>query len=208
MTRKRKTVTRNPDARQRTSWIARHAAFLTVLAVIVVLAFIRLRVADVPLERDEGEYAYSGQLILQGIPPFQLAYNMKFPGVYYAYAAILALFGQTAWGVHAGLIVVNLATIAILFFMALRLLRDPLGAAVTAIAYGVLTVDRWTLAIFGHATHFVVLAALAGLLVLFRAIDSKKTVLFVAAGVLLGVSVLVKPNGVFLPALGLGIAVL
>ena len=52
-----------------------------LLAVIVfglVLA-IRIRLLGIPLERDEGEYAYAGQLMLQGIPPYKLAYNMKFP---------------------------------------------------------------------------------------------------------------------------------
>jgi hypothetical protein len=39
------------------------------------------------LERDEGEYAYAGQLMLQGIPPYQLAYTMKLPGPFAAYAA-------------------------------------------------------------------------------------------------------------------------
>lgn len=173
---------------------------------MAAVALIRLRLADVPLERDEGEYAYAGQLILQGVPPFQLAYNMKFPGTYYAYSVILATFGQTAWGVHAGLMVVNLATIAILFFLARRLLNDPVAAAVTAIAFGVLSVDRWTLAIFGHATHFVVLAAMAGLLVLFRAVDSNKSVLFAMAGLLLGVSILMKQNGVLFLAFALGVA--
>ena len=48
-----------------------------------------------PLERDEGEYAYAGQLMLQLIPPYQLAYNMKLPGIYAAYAVVLKLFGQT-----------------------------------------------------------------------------------------------------------------
>ena len=48
------------------------------LAVIVFGLVIRL--LGIPLERDEGEYAYAGQLILQGIPPrYKLAYNMKFP---------------------------------------------------------------------------------------------------------------------------------
>src|SRR5215475_5278088 len=106
----------------RQSWPQRHAALLSVIAILIVLATIRLRLANVPLERDEGEYAYSGQLILQGIPPYQLAYNMKFPGTYYAYSVMLALFGQTAWGVHMGLLVVNAATIVILFFLARRLL--------------------------------------------------------------------------------------
>src|SRR6187455_3128951 len=113
---------------QHLSWVARHAALLCVLAVMVFLVVVRLRVADIPLERDEGEYAYAGQLILEGIPPFQIAYNMKFPGTYYAYSAILALFGQTAWGIHVGLLLLNAATILILFFLARRLLRDSMGA--------------------------------------------------------------------------------
>ena len=77
-------------------------ALITLLVVIAFLAIVRLRIASVALERDEGEYAYAGQLILQGVPPYRLVYNMKFPGVYYAYSVILALFGQTAWGIHAG----------------------------------------------------------------------------------------------------------
>ena len=45
-----------------------------------MVVFIRIRFLAIPLERDEGEYAYAGQLMLQGIPPYRLAYNMKFPG--------------------------------------------------------------------------------------------------------------------------------
>jgi len=41
-----------------------------------------------PAERDEGEYAYASQLILQNTPPSKLAYNMKFPGTYAAYTVI------------------------------------------------------------------------------------------------------------------------
>src|SRR5262249_49121399 len=164
-----------------------------------------MRVAAVPLERDEGEYAYSGQLILQGIPPYQLAYNMKFPGTYYAYSVILAVFGQTPFGIHIGLLLVNAATVVLLFFLVRRLLDDAVSPAISAVAFGVLSIDRGIMGIFAHATHFVVLAAVAGFLVLFRAQDSKKPVLFAAAGALLGVSVLMKQNGIFF--LGLGIVV-
>src|ERR1041385_8439812 len=78
------------DTKRSTS-IRTRAALVTVIAVMLFLLIVRLRVASVPLERDEGEYAYSGQLILEGIPPYQLAYNMKFPGTYYAYSLILAV---------------------------------------------------------------------------------------------------------------------
>ncbi len=73
-----------------------------VLLVVLLAAFIRYRLLDMPLERDEGEYAYAGQLILQGIPPYELAYNMKLPGTYYAYALGMAVFGQTTACFFAG----------------------------------------------------------------------------------------------------------
>ena len=58
----------------------------------------RIRLLGIPLDRDEGEYAYAGQLTLQGIAPYKLAYNMKFPGTYAAYAVMMSIFGQTIIG--------------------------------------------------------------------------------------------------------------
>lgn len=173
-----------------------HAATIAVVAVMLLAALVRLRVAGVPLERDEGEYAYAGQLILDGIPPYQLAYNMKFPGTYYAFALIEAVFGQTSWGIHVGLLVVNAATTGILFFLARRLM-GTYAACIAAIAFAILSLDRWTMGVFAHATHFVILPALAGFLVLLRAIESKRLPRFLAAGALLGIAVLMKQQGIF-----------
>ncbi len=80
-----------PARRSRWPWIC---LGLILLFVVVV----RVRLLPVPLERDEGEYAYAGQLILDGIPPYQLVYNVKLPGIYAAYASLMAIFGQTTFG--------------------------------------------------------------------------------------------------------------
>jgi hypothetical protein len=66
----------------RVGWCA-----LVVIVSALVIA-IRIRLLGIPLERDEGEHAYAGQLMLQGIPASKFAYNMKFPGTYAAYAVI------------------------------------------------------------------------------------------------------------------------
>jgi hypothetical protein len=47
---------------RRACW--RVAALLAIAALVV---FVRLRLLQVPLERDEGEYACSGQLMLDGV---------------------------------------------------------------------------------------------------------------------------------------------
>jgi len=193
---------RNPEQpASSTPW-----ALLAVLTALVFVAYVRLRVADVPLERDEGEYAYAGQLILQGIPPYELAYNMKFPGTYYAYAAVLALFGHTPRGVHVGLMLVNAASILLVFVIGRRLLGSFAGA-VAALSFAVLSLDRWVFGVFAHATHFVVLAAMAGLLLVLRALENDRTPWFFWSGVFLGIAVLMKQHAIFFLPLGAGLVV-
>lgn len=96
---------------------------LSLLADVTV----RLRLLGVPLTRDEGEYAYFGQLLLQGDPPYKTAYNFKLPGIYGVYAGILAAFGQTAAGIHFGLLVANIAGCALVFLLATRLFTPVAG---------------------------------------------------------------------------------
>jgi hypothetical protein len=50
-----------------------------VIAIVLLSGAMRYGLIDVPLERDEGEYAYAGQLILQGFLPYQDLYSMKLP---------------------------------------------------------------------------------------------------------------------------------
>jgi hypothetical protein len=170
-----------------------------VIVVMVLAGLVRWRLVDMPLERDEGEYAYAGQLILQGVPPYLEAYNMKFPGTYYAYALSMALFGETPRGIRLGLILVNAGTTLLLFAMGRRLFGS-FGGVVTAVTFVLLSLDRWNLGIFAHATHFVLLPALAGLYLLMGAPESRRALWFLASGLLLGVAVLMKQHAAaFLP---------
>ncbi len=191
-----KPETRTEGARPGRRW---DWALVIVLAVMVLAGAARWRLSDMPLERDEGEYAYAGQLILEGTPPYSQAYNMKFPGTYYAYALVMAAFGETPRGIRLGLILVNAATTLLLFAMGRRLLGGA-GGAIAAVAFELLSVDRWNLSIFAHATHFVLLPAVAGLYLLMRAPRSRRALWLLGAGFLLGVAVLMKQHAlVFLP---------
>lgn len=176
-----------------------HIAF--VLLVIVGFALIRFRLRDMPLERDEGEYAYAGQLLLHGIAPYKLAYTMKLPGTFLAYAAMLAIFGQTSAGVHLGLILVN-ATTTLLVCLLARKLFGQLAGSVAAASYAVLSASPTVLGLAGHATHFVLLPALAGILLLLKACDSRRTWLFLGSGALFGLAFLMKQPGIFFAGFG------
>lgn len=167
------------------------AALATILLVTVV---IRVRLLEAPLERDEGEYAYAGQLILQGIAPYAQVYNMKMPGIYAAYALILAVFGQTHSGIHFGLLVINAATIFLLFILANKLF-GPVAGLVTAAAFALLSLGQWVQGIFANAEHFVILPALGGILLLRRAVDYQKWWSLLAGAFLLGLAPIMKQHG-------------
>ena len=49
--------------------IRAHFALWMLLAIVLLFATMRYGLLDVPLERDEGEYAYAGQLFWTGFLP-------------------------------------------------------------------------------------------------------------------------------------------
>src|SRR5206468_1407052 len=130
----------------------RRAWALGVLALVgLATAGIRLRLLDIPIDRDEGEYAYFAQLLLQGIPPYAQAYNFKMPGIYAVYAVILALFGQTPTAIHLGLLIVDAVTIVLVFFVADRVFGPTVAALAEILPTSYLTV---ALSAFGFSAFF------------------------------------------------------
>jgi Dolichyl-phosphate-mannose-protein mannosyltransferase len=184
------------EAARNGNWLCRRWDYLAITLVIVLIAGIRFRLREMPLERDEGEYAYAGQLILQGIPPYQLAYNMKLPGTYAAYALLMAAFGQTAKGIHLGVIFVNAWCILLVFLIAKRMF-GPIAAVVSGATFGLFTMRPLLLGLAGHATHFVALMALLSLYLLLEACGSRRLWLYFWSGIFAGLAMLMKQPGVF-----------
>ena len=184
----------------------RQWAWWCTLVVLVLIACIRLRLLEFPLERDEGEYAYTGQLMLQGVPPYHLVYNMKFPGTYAAYAVIMALFGQTPAGIHLGVLCVTTLTALMLYGIGRRWVNEPAGI-VAATTYAALAASPQLLGLAGHATHFCALFVTAGLCFLWpvgRNLNWKNAV---AGGFLFGLAVLMKQHAAVFCLWGLGVLV-
>ncbi len=174
----------------------RNAWSAGLILLVLMAVGVRLRLLSMPLERDEGEYAYMGQLMLQGIPPYQLAFNIKMPGTYAAYAMVMALFGESASGIHLGFLFVNLGTLALLYFLARRWL-DEAGVLVCCAAYVLLSLSPAVLGLQAHATHLVVIHALGGLLLLLRARENGRRGTLFLSGLFFGLSFLCKQPGLF-----------
>jgi hypothetical protein len=171
-------------------------SLLFLALIILFVVFVRVRLSEFPLERDEGEYAYMGQLMLQGVPPYSEAYNMKLPGTSLMYALIMSVFDQTIQGIHVGFMVVNCVTILLVFLLAKKLMSGPAALAASG-TYAVLSLSSSVLGFAAHATHFVVLAALGGILVLLFALEKNRLKAYFGSGVLFGMAFLMKQPGLF-----------
>lgn len=181
--------------------LSRRWCIVLLGAMILFFSCLRFRLRDMPLERDEGEYAYQGQLMLQGIAPYKLAYNMKLPGTYAAYALTMAIFGESPAGIHLGLVLVNAANMILVFLIGKRLF-SPLAGLAAAASFALLAGSESVLGLAAHATHFVVLAALAGILVLLKAMESQAMRLYFCSGLLMGLAFLMKQPGLLFGVFG------
>lgn len=175
--------------------------YLILAAILLLFSFIRIRLAPFPLERDEGEYAYQGQLLLQGIAPYRLAYDMKFPGIYAVYALIMAVFGQTAEGIRFGLLVFDLGSLGFIFLI-MRRLFSSFSALTAVAAASILFISPNLLGQAAHATHFVAFFMLAGSWLLLEGLEKRRRTLLLLSGVMMGLTLLIKQSAVFLPAFG------
>jgi hypothetical protein len=187
--------------------LGRHWEYWILGLVVALGVGLRLHLLDVPLERDEGEYAYAGQLLLQGVPPYALAHNMKLPGIYVVYAITMAVFGETVRGIHIGLLVANACTSALVFLVGKRL-SGPVAGVVAAGCFSVLSSTYAVQGVFANAEHFVVLPALAGVWLLLLARSSGRSLQLLLSGLLLGTGFVIKQHGIaFLAFAGVILAV-
>jgi len=152
-----------------------------------------MRLLSVPLERDEGEYAYMGQLLLKGFKPFTMAYSMKPPGVSIIYGIFMMLFGQSTVAIRLGLLLVNSSCIFLVYLLARRLFNRN-AAFFSAATYGMLSLSQSFFGNFAHATHFVVLFVLSGYLLLLAGIEKEKYPLILASGFFMGCAFSVKQH--------------
>ncbi len=189
-----RTIESNVEQKASKWFLGSRWGILALGLVLILVVGVRLHLSEIPLERDEGEYAYAGQLILEGIAPFSKAYNMKLPGIYMAYAAIMAVLGQSHVAIHLGLMIVNLATCILVLFLGRRLWDDMTGFC-GAIFFAILSLSPDVDGVFANSEHFVLLPALAGILLLFYALDSGKRLAFLMAGILVGIGFTVKQHG-------------
>ena len=134
---------------------------ICVIAILLIIVILRFPFLEIPLERDEGAYAYMAQLLLKGIAPYTEAYSLYFPGIFIIYALTFLIFSQTIFAIHFGLLVANLLTIILIFLIGKKLF-DSLTGIVSGATLGLLGLNPHAQGLFSHPEPFTMLFICSG----------------------------------------------
>ena len=171
----------------------RYWDLFSLFAILLIITKLRFPFLEIPLERDEGAYAYMAQLFLKNIPPYTEAYSLYFPGIFIIYALTFLIFGQTIFAIHFCLLIANLITIVIIFLIGKKLF-DSLTGVISGATFGLLGLNPHAQGLFSHGESFTMLFICSGIYILLLGINSEKKLLFMWSGFFFGLGLLIKQN--------------
>ncbi|MFN5459547.1 MAG: ArnT family glycosyltransferase, partial [Bacteroidota bacterium] len=134
-----------------------------LIALLVFTYIIRSNFFLIPFERDEGIYAYFGKLILEGKIPYKDFYEFKYPGLFYAYALMIKIFGYKLYNLHLGFTILNLLNIVIVFFISRKFFR-PVISLCSAIIFCILSLNPNISGFTIQSEHLVIFFISIGLI--------------------------------------------
>src|SRR5947207_14505522 len=106
---------------------------LALLFLLLLTAGVRVPLLDIPLERDEGEYAYIAWRLGHNELPYRDWVDQKPPAVFWTYRAALALPFDPVRAVHLAALVFSAASSCALFFLAVRFMNRFWALAAAAL---------------------------------------------------------------------------
>lgn len=169
--------------------------FILLLALVLFVLLIRFSLLGIPLERDEGGFAFTAQQMLAGKNLYSELYDIKLPLLYGLYALFITLFGNSVEGIHLGLIIFDISYIVLLFLFCKSYFSKTV-AVIAAFAFAILSLGPNLLGFATHATHLAILPGLVGLYILNKATESNNKRLFFFSGLACGLAFLVKQQAV------------
>ena len=179
--------------------IISHSTGITalLLATILILTFLmRLPFHDVPLIRDEGEYAYIGQRMLDGDIPYRDIFIHKPPMAFYIYLVALPIFGQTGTSIHLFATLYIMAAILALYWMT-RSIYDQKTALVSSVVFSIITFCHNGLIHQASTEIFMLFPMIIGFHALVYGINKKKPFYIYLSGLLCGVAFMTKQTGLY-----------
>jgi 4-amino-4-deoxy-L-arabinose transferase-like glycosyltransferase len=179
----------------------RRSDLLLLVALLIVALLLRLPGFILPLERDEGAYAYVAWNWLHGGLPYRDAFDHKPPLIYLIYMPPLLFGAPDALSIRVWATLLFFADIALVFSIGRRIWGRAV-AWLAALIFGVAGSAFDLQGLVLNTDQALILPALIGLWCALRLHETQQIRFAVAAGAAISATILVKPVAiVLLPAL-------
>jgi hypothetical protein len=175
------------------------------VALLVVL-FARLSLLGIPLERDEGGYAYIGERLFGSQRLYTDMLDIKLPGLYFLYWLFNQLPGGQEKSIHLGLLLMHAGALYVFFRWVKQVFQLPVAALSTAL-FAISAVLPGVFGFAAHATQLIQLPVMGALWMLWnytRQPDSRRWWQLSAIGLLLGFAFTVKQPAVVFIVFAIG----
>jgi len=175
------------------AWLRRYRLVCGAFSLVILLG---LPTLIVPLYTDQAVFALNARAILDGRFPYRDVWDVKSPGIYFAYALAFLSLGQHMVSVR----ILDLANTALamgaIYLLGRRLFSKRAGV-IAGCLYGVTYLTRAGFDGLGQTESFLALPVVIAVLI-YRP-EGRRRNLFLS-GLLLGVAFSIKPSAVFYAA--------
>ncbi len=163
-----------------------------LFAVIISIYFhFRINLIDIPLNRDEGGFAFFGRLISQGGALYKDGVDHKPPGIWLIYAGLSYLVPFTARGLHWTIHIYNLVTLVLFGLLCIKLFDRKTSFWATLI-FAVVTSGPDVEGSSASAEMFMLLPIVASFLLCIMGREKDSFILVYLSGLFSGIAFWIK----------------
>ncbi len=166
---------------------------ILLLLVIIFTVLIRLPYLNVPLERDEGGYAYIAWRMEQGELPYKDVYDNKPPLIYFIYLLIFKIFGYSVKAIHSFLLLWVLAEVLLIYKFSQKIFQKNSIALLAAAIFAVITSEPGVFGGTANTEIFMLLPLIGSYVFLLLAEEEQNPRWLFLCGALNGIAFMIKP---------------
>jgi 4-amino-4-deoxy-L-arabinose transferase-like glycosyltransferase len=184
-------MTEAQQAPQKTVDFKNFFPIIFIVAIAAVVMFMRLHFISLPLDNDEGTYAYIANFMNSHYMPYRDIFDHKPPGIYFIYRAAIGIFGRDAEGIRFFTALYCAVSAVAVYFAAARM--DKNRAKYMATLF--FAACQGSVLLQGINSNTETFVSLPVALAMFFAAKGKeeKSVMLSLSGLFLGVADLIKP---------------
>ena len=169
------------------------AAILLAISLLVIVAAVRAPLLPIPLERDEGEYAYIAWRLGYDELPYRDWVDQKPPAVFFIYRLALSLPLEPIRAIHFVALLFSATSTCALFFLALRFM-NRFWAWIAAALFALLSADPLVQGTAANTEHFMSCPLILSIIAFISAASrrDRKLLFILLAGALTGIAAMFK----------------